>query len=81
MAHQAPSSVMLPGRVVLALAVALSMLSGCSDDSWPRLASVPNTPPDIASQEEFDGAVEELLEVREAVAEELESWPYPETGN
>lgn len=81
MAHQATSSVMLPGRVVLALAVALSMLSGCSDDSWPRLASVPDTPPDVASQEEFDGAVEELLEVREAIAEELESWPYPENGN
>lgn len=81
MAHQATSSVMLPGRVVLALAVALSVLSGCTDDSWPRLASVPGTPPDTASQEEFDGTVEELLEVREAVEEELESWPYPETGN
>ena len=81
MAHQATSSVMLPGRDVLALAVALSMLSGCSDDSWPRLASVPETPPETVTQEEFDGAVDALLGVREAVAEELESWPYPETGN
>lgn len=81
MAHQATSSVMLPGRVVLALAVALSMLSGCSDDSWPRLASVPGTPPDTATQEELDGTVGELLEVRQAVKEELESWPYPEAGN
>ncbi len=72
---------MLPGRVVLALAVALSMLSGCSGDSWPRLASVPDTPPDTVTQEEFDGAVDELLGVREAVRQELESWPYPENGN
>ncbi len=72
---------MLPGRVVLVLAVALSMLSGCSDDSWPRLASVPETPPDTTTQEEFDGTVDALRAVREAVAEELESWPYPETGN
>ncbi len=81
MAHQATSSVMLPGRVVLVLAVALLMLLGCSDDSWPRLASVPGTPPDIATLEEFDDTVDELLEVREAVEEELESWPYPEAGN
>ena len=80
MAHQATSSVMLPGRVVLALVLA-AMLSGCADDSWPRLASVPETPPDTATQEEFDGIVDALLDVREAVREELESWPYPETGN
>ena len=80
MAHQATSSVMLPGRVVLALVLAAT-LSGCTDDSWPRLASVPETPPDTATQEEVDGTIEELLKVREAVEEELESWPYPETGN
>ncbi len=72
---------MMPGRVVLALAVALSALSGCTGDSWPRLTSVPGTPPDAATQEEFDGTVDELLEVRKAVEEELESWSAPESGN
>ncbi len=81
MAHQATSSVMLSGRVVLALALALSMLSGCSDNSWPRLSSVPGTPPDTATTEEFDDTVEGLLEIREAAEEELESWPYPEDRN
>ncbi len=72
---------MSSGRVVLALAVALSMLSGCSDEPWPSLASVPGTPPDSVTQEEFGDMVDELLKVRDTVAEQLESWPHPESGN
>ena len=81
MAHHASSSMMSPGRVVLVLAVAVSVFSGCSNDPWPNLASVPSTPHDTVTKEEFEDTVDGLREVREEVARQLESWIYPEPGN
>ena len=83
MALHASSSMILPGRrvVPIVLSVAFLMLSGCVEESYPLLSSVPESPAGIRSPEEIAGIVESLSKLKEAIDEDTANLSIAASGN